>query len=371
LDVSHGAKSNQSPARLLAEALSGAWRTSPEPLNLSEEDLARITPQLLDSGAAGLLWPRARLSNLKDSPAGLSLRQAYRFQTLQSALQEQEIKQVFARLREAGVEPILVKGWAIARSYAEKGLRPSGDIDLLIRPSEIAAAAAVLKDTTPHQFNVDLKHREFAKLDGDSLEKLWDRSRLVQTIIRVLAPEDHLVFLCLHMLRHGAWRPLWLCDIAAALESRPSGFDWRVCLGGNRRQSGWVASAIKLAHDLVGADLHDTPFAGSATPLPGWLPREVLKQWENPNPMERMALDYRAPLARSLTRPAYLAGEIRARWPNPIEATISVGGPLNGLPRFPFQIGNGLVRLARFMAGPGRQVPRYGRGLSGAGDASE
>src|SRR5262249_10311897 len=219
-----------------------------------------------------------------------------------------------------GVEPILVKGWAAARSYSERGLRPSGDIDLLIRPSQMSAATNILRSGRPGRFNVDLRHREFSKLDSSRLEDLWDRSRLVGPGIRVLGPEDALAFLCLHMLRHGAWRPLWLCDIAAELESRPTGFDWSVCLDG-RRQSGWIACAIKLAHQLVGAELNDAPVANSAARLPGWLVRQVLKQWENPDPHDRMALDYRAPLANCLARPATLASEIRARWPNPIEAT--------------------------------------------------
>jgi hypothetical protein len=337
---------------LLARAISGAWRSSPQPLDTSAEDLEQITPQLLQSGAAGLVWWRARLSGLKESPAAVLLRQAYRFQTLQSVLQEQEIAQIFAHLRAAGVDPILVKGWAVARSYAEKGLRPSGDIDLLIRPSQLAAAAELLAAAPPQNYNVDLRHREFAKLDDNSMDKLWDRSRLVRvgnSDVRVLGPEDHLVFLCLHMLRHGAWRPLWMCDIGAELESRPAGFDWDLCLGGRLRESDWVACAIKLAHQLVEVRVDDTPLAGYARRLPSWLVREVLKQWENPNPVERMPLDYREPLARSLAKPASLFREIRARWPNPIEATISVGGPLNELPRLPFQIGNGLVRFARFI----------------------
>jgi hypothetical protein len=230
---------------------------------------------------------------------------------------------------------------------------------LLIRPSQAEAAAAeVIESMPPAEFNVDFRHREFDKLDRDCLEKLWDRSRLVVSGIRVLGAEDHLAFICLHMLRHGGWRPLWLCDIAAELESRPEDFDWTVCLG-NRRQGGWIARAIGLAHQLIGADVNDTPMASSAARSPAWLVREVLKQWANPDPRERMALDYRASFAKSLAglslaTPSSLAAEIRARWPNPIQATISVGGPLNDLPRLPFQIGDGLVRLTRWMAGSGR-----------------
>jgi hypothetical protein len=346
----------ESNASLLAAALRGAWRRSPEPLDVSEQELGQVTDQLLVSGAAGLVWWRARLSSLKHCPAAEPLKHAYRYQTLQSDLQEQEIALIFTRLRERGIEPILVKGWAIAQSYAEQGLRPPGDIDLLVKPVDLAAATGLLTGGPPSQFNVDLRHREFATLDGQGLEALWARSRLVRRDIRILASEDHLAFLCLHMLRHGAWRPLWLCDVAAALESRPAGFDWNLCLGGGRR-SGWVKSALVLANQLVGARLIDTPVAASSHRLPRWLVREVLRQWERPVPAERMPLDYRPRLAKTLGKPAALAREIRARWPNPIEATISVRGPLNELPRLPFQIGHGLVRLARFMQAAASKGP--------------
>jgi hypothetical protein len=364
--LKHTIKTNDSTGRLVARVLRGAWRRSPEPLDVNEQELERISPQLLVSGAAGLVWPRARLSDLKQSAVGSILRQAYRFQILQAELQAREIAGIFATLRSAGVEPILIKGWATARCYAEKGLRPSGDIDLLIRPSQAATAAEVIGWTPPNGFNVDFHHREFDKLDPDCLEKLWDRSRLVVSGIRVLGAEDHLAFICIHMLRHGAWRPLWLCDIAAELESRPPDFDWTVCLG-SRRQAGWIARAIGLAHQLIGAEVNDTPMARSAARSPAWLVREVLKQWANPDPRERMALDYRAPFVKSLATlsmatPSSLAAEVRARWPNPIQATISVGGPLNDLPRLPFQIGNALVRLRKLVAASG--VRRSGRRVS-------
>jgi len=345
---SAASKAKEPAAGLLARVLSGTWRSSPRPLDVAQQDLTRIMPQLLCSGAAGLAWSRVRLSSLKESPAASLLRQAYRFQTLQAALQERELVEVFGNLRSAGIEPILVKGWAIACSYAEKGLRPSGDFDLLIQPSQMAAATAALRVSRPRTFNVDLQHREFAKLEPNSLNAIWNRSRLVEHDIRVLCPEDHLRFLCLHMLRHGAWRPLWLCDISAELESRPAGFDWGLCLRG-RRQAGWIACAIRLANQLIGADINETPASIGRYRLPEWLVREVLQQWENPDPLERMALDYREPIAKSLANPARLGEEIRARWPNPIQATIGVGGPLNELPRLPFQIGDGLVRLAKLL----------------------
>jgi hypothetical protein len=47
---------------------------------------------------------------------------------------------------------------------------------------------------------------------------------------------------------------------------------------------------------------------------------------------------FRAFVAR-LGHPAELWSEARLRWDRPIEATLEVGAPMNGLPRWPFQVG--------------------------------
>jgi len=79
--------------------------------------------------------------------------------------------------------------------------------------------------------------------------------------VRVLGPEDNLRFLCLHFLQHGGGRALWLCDVAAAVENSPSGFDWNLCLGTQPAVRNWVASVISLAKELIGAKIDDTPIA--------------------------------------------------------------------------------------------------------------
>jgi hypothetical protein len=47
---------------------------------------------------------------------------------------------------------------------------------------------------------------------------------------------------------------------------------------------------------------------------------------------------FRAFVAR-LGHPAELWSEARLRWDRPIEATLEVRGPMNGLPRWSFQVG--------------------------------
>lgn len=301
-------------------------------------------PLLLQTGAAGLAWWRIRPSPLASNRALDELHQAYRLIALQAAVHELRVARAFAALRAARVEAVLAKGWAMARLYPDPGLRPYGDIDLYVRHEQHAAALEALED--PQGEGIDL-HRGFAELDDRRPDELVARSR-VETLqgveVRVFGPEDHIRLVALHMLRHGVLRPLWLCDVALALESRPLDFDWHAFASGSRRRSAWVRSAFGLAHALLGARLDGVPMAEGAARLPRWLVPAVLRQWSLFVPPHGS----RAPMAASLGHPAAFLRGLLLRWPNPVEATVGVGGPFNGLPRLPFQIGDCLLRTAQF-----------------------
>jgi hypothetical protein len=175
---------------------------------------------------------------------------------------------------------------------------------------------------------------------------LYARSQLVQlgeVDVRILGPEDHLRLLCLHLLRHGADRPLWLCDIGVALESRPADFDWDYCMSGSRRRSEWVACALGLAHHLLGARLDNVPAAWRAYNLPHWLVPAVLRQWarESSRPSTLALADLR--------HPGRVFHQLREHWPNPIEATMRLRGKPNNVPRLPIQLGDYLLRA--FLSG--------------------
>ena len=323
--------------KLVASILAGAWRRSPPPLSLSSADLAEITPLLLRTGAASLGWWRVRDSDLRTCSPALELRQAYRLHTLQAGLHERRIVRAIALLSSAGVEPLLAKGWAAARLYPERGLRPYGDIDLWVRARQHAAAVAILSSPAGERLRVDL-HREIRLVEclDRSWDELYDRSRLLplgEAQVRIPGPEDHLRLLCLHMFRHGAWRPLWLCDIGAALEGLPADFDWDLCLRGNPRRSDWVACAIGLAHQLLDARVDGTSVAGRTRHLPRWLLAAVLRQWGAAEHYMNSPS-----MAFCLGHPARALKALRLRWPNPIQATVALGGPFNDLPRFPFQL---------------------------------
>jgi len=341
-----------SRSKLLAKLLYHSWRTSILSLQISESELAAIIPLLTGSGASALASARIRDSNLRNSAPALDLQQAHRLHAVHAAAFEEDLTNVITLLRNAGVEPILAKGWAVARLYPDTSLRPYGDIDLYVRPGQYSSAMRVLASPEGKRFVVDL-HEGFDSSEGISIDALYERSRLVSLAdvkVRVPCDEDHLRILCLHFLRHGAWRPLWLCDIAVAVETRAPEFDWDICLGTNPRRADWVACSIGLAHRLLGAEIAGTPVVDRAQTLPAWLISNVLKQWETPYSMSQPPVNYAAPMSKYLRDPRGFLSDLRRRWPNAIEATVYTGGPFNDLPRWPFQIGECMIRTGKFLA---------------------
>ena len=332
--------------RLVASVLTQAWRLEPSPSQLSAVELAEITPFLLKTGSGGLAWWRIQHAEVGTSSAGLKLKHAYISQVLGEELQEKEIVQAFEVLRSAGIEPLLAKGWAVTRLYPGRGLRSSTDIDLCVRPQQHSMAADRLSDLVAQGCWLDL-HTEFRPLDR-TVEELYLHSQRVplgEAEIRVLGPEDQLRLLCLHMLYHGVFRPVWLCDLGMALESLPSDFDWNYFLSGKHRNSDGVLCALILAHRLLGARLpENSPLALRERHLPDWLVPSVLEQWGK---MEHYM--YSLPMAFHLRHPKGFFKALRLRWPNPIQATARVGGPFNEWPRLPFQIAECFQRTGKFL----------------------
>ena len=344
-------RTTSSIGSLLATALRGAWREPPPPAALSADELGEIIPLLLETGGGALAWWRLRHSPLAASPAGGQLKMAYRLHTLQAEVHERQIAGVVGHLRSIGLDPVLAKGWAIARLYPETGLRPYGDIDLLVGPEAFSGGR---KSTGLGGAPVDF-HERFAELDDRPLAELYRRSQLValgDVDVRVLGPEDHLRFLCLHLLRHGFWRPTWLCDVGVALDCLPEDFDWDYFLDGKSRRSSWVVCVLLVAQQLLGACL-DGPRAGRMTvELPDWLIPSVLTAWASGRPA------YRRAFISYLRRPAGVMQAVRQRWPSRIQASASWRTPSSKLPALTIQAWDFTALAVQLVLRRGRVVGR-------------
>lgn len=348
--------------QLIARALTGSWRwTDLPPFDLSELELDQITPLLMGSGATALGWRVIRDTPLRESSSGELLHQGHRLQSLQAEIQEQKIEKVFRLLREASIDAVLAKGWLAAGLYPDRTLRPYGDIDICVRHEDHKAVMELFSSPDASDCWIDL-HHQFSEIGNRSVEELFSRSKthtLGQEQVRVLSDEDHAALLSIHLLKHGAWRPLWLCDVAAAMESPSPTFDWNVCLGTDKTRASWIMSAFSLAHRLLGAKTDKLSFNVGSLALPNWLVETVLRQWSNPFAAFQPPMSHPVPMSDLLRKPSGLVDGLRQRWPNPIIATISVHGRLNELPRLPYQLANCISRVVRLVVPGGNELPEH------------
>jgi len=327
--------------------LADSWREVLPALEMTAEELAAVTPALLQTGSGALGWRRVRDSHWRNSSAASELQQAYRIHAVQTVLHEVQIKETIELLRSNGVEPILVKGWAIARSYFEPGLRPYGDIDLCVNPDQYLMARRLVNELAPRDVRVDL-HEGFVRFGHESWNELYSRCRYLEiggVEVRTPGPEHHLRLLCFHFLREGAWRPLWLCDVAVATEMRPADFDWSLCVGTRKNSSDYIGCTLILAKDLLRANINGIPDALLAKQMPAWLRPAVLKEWR----VRSMYQRHRFPLTSFWRRPITTLRKIRNHWPGPIEATISLTAAFDETPRWPLQVGSCFMRIHDFL----------------------
>lgn len=341
--------------RILSRLHWQCWRADPPPLEVEPAELVAVLPILIRSGSVGLVWPRLRGQLDPSGAIAMALEHAYDTQVAHNETCQCEIARSVTRLREAGIDALLIKGWAVSRLYPAPVVRPAGDIDLVVRHVDYARATDILTGPDALPITVGLDLQDESTWHDRPGEEFWDRAARIEVDdVPVLTPaaEDHLRLLCLHFLRHGGRRPLWLCDVALALESRPGNFEWERFLGTGSVRRGWLMTALGLTQGLVGA-VHDGP---NCPYSPDWLVAEIHRQWERNDPIPHEVFNELA------ANPQGIAQTFRSRWPPPIRATWILGAPFNNVPRVPIQV----LAYAKLVSGYAihrfpRQVRRYRR----------
>ena len=329
--------------RLVARILSGSWLPSPPPPDFSAKELKSVAPILHRQGSSGLAWARIRGTPLAEAPEAVLLHDGFRYHTLRVRLLEKQLATLVPLFREHGVEPVLGKGWGVGRLYPEPGRRPYGDLDFLVRSSELEAARKALAVQAGRVPAVEI-HKVFNELEDRSQEDLFKSSNLEpldEVPIRVFSPENHLRLLSLHGLEHGLCRPLWLCDVALFLENLPEDFDWGDAMSGDPWLSEGVRCSLGLARELLGVDLEaaGVPAGWRDPPLPSWLAPAALEAFG----AEAHYMDLLHP-GELLLRPRQLARAARLRWANPLEVTFRRRAPWNDRPRLSYQLQDYLIR---------------------------
>jgi hypothetical protein len=326
----------KSNGELVGRVLAGSWRRDPGSAVLSARQVAQVSPLLVYSGSAALGW--RRLKSLDAASEVAQIRGVAQRLVFEDVMRVSSLSQILGLLNGVGVTPLLMKGWALSQLYAEPYLRPYGDFDLLVRREDLEVTRETLfrhslpgasslarnnfaVDCEPkgRLHNVDL-HAQLSASYALSNDELFGHAQPVSLPeggdMLVPAPEHHLRIVILHLLKHGAWKPLWLCDVASLLEALDADFDWSLAMPDDPALRDWMAVTIGAAHALLGGDIDHLPRGAAATP-PAWFTAAILKEWRAP-----FAFRFLSPRGAAVRDPRrWLA----ANWPNPIRAAFRRG----------------------------------------------
>jgi hypothetical protein len=246
-------------------------------LNLA--DLHGITPLLAHNLTNNFTADRIPENYLKQ------LRQIYTNNLFRNVTLSNELKKVLSVFSQHGIPAIVLKGTPLAEYlFGNPGLRSVGDMDILVPPEKLNLAGFLLMEmgyrqtVAPQAWEHPFHEAPYCKLSHFPLiielhwnlddERLvafpqnvfWHRARWLQiqeSPIKVLSPEDYLVYLSNHLFKHTTHRLRLLNDIAELLKKHNGTLDWNYI---RESTCSWeietvVYYALKRAQELLGAPL--------------------------------------------------------------------------------------------------------------------
>ena len=199
-----------------------------------------------------------------------------------------ELLRLLALFESCGISAIAYKGPVLAIMYGDLALREFDDLDILLRPSDMRVARALVLEcgyrshielsatqdaaylrshhalgfvSADGRVDIELHHRIRPEFFGFPLDtqEVWARSQMVRMggrELRSLSKTDLLLILSAHGTAHCWDRLSWICDIAE-LVRRDKDVDWENLhrtariLGSGRM----LRLALILARDLLGASV--------------------------------------------------------------------------------------------------------------------
>ncbi len=289
-------------------------------------DLARLgnlldeasAPDLLDlaeeHGVIAQLAAILRHYDAELEPPGIAqkIRDTHRAQVLTSLKLTAELFRLVDVFRTSKLDAMLVKGPMLAlRSYGDAGARHYGDLDFVLRQSDILRATelmiaagyqpeipldAIRAQKIPGQYlfvrvtapllvelHTERTMRYFPR--GLPVEQFFSRRQFVSVDgqeIPALSIEDELILICIHGAKH-LWERLTLVADVAAFTARQTGLNWERCfatargIGADRM----LRAGLLLARSLLRAPLPlnilervqaDSQAVRLAAQIAAWLP---------------------------------------------------------------------------------------------------
>ena len=264
--------------------------------NMAGLDWERLIESATKHGVRPLLYER--LSALPAS-AGVPdavlacLRESFLVNSLRNGLLYRDLKTAVDVFQQRSIPVIVLKGAHLAQLvYKSIGSRQMADIDLLVRPEDLARAAEALLEggyaceveprnieawriqhpgshhlpyfTKPPYPRLELHWTIGAPPNSSEAPDVWADAqsvRIAEVETQVLSPEDLLIHLCLHCRRHWfsqGLRPVY--DLSAAVRRYQVDLDWNKVLAKARawHAERWVHLGFWLGETLLQAPVPDS-----------------------------------------------------------------------------------------------------------------
>ena len=196
-----------------------------------------------------------------------------------------ELFRVLECFAASGIDVLVTKGPALSvRCYGKPDMRQYGDIDLIVRESDIRRATQAMIDLK-HEPRVPVSAIDAKKSPGEyvfrkpgtdiliefhtertfryhprrlPIEELFQRRAFVAIDGRdvpALSPEDELVLICVHGAKHFWERLMWTADVAALISKQVP--DWSRAMAAAQEVGAEriLRLGLRLASDVLGAQL--------------------------------------------------------------------------------------------------------------------
>jgi Uncharacterised nucleotidyltransferase len=231
----------------------------------------RVLAMIRAEGIAPLCGYHIKRRHLEDGSAGHEVVNGlvgdYYRNTAKNLWRLTRLRPLLVSFDRAGVPVLLLKGASLALSvYPEVGLREMSDVDLLIRPEQLSAADALLREAgyrpidqaaidlakPPYEhlttfdyrdpegvkpaihlhwclINSTVPHADYSRrIDLDGIWARAGRASLDGLSVMELSPGDAVLYLCEHAMRvsHSMSRLIWMADLAWLIHRKGHQVAW-------------------------------------------------------------------------------------------------------------------------------------------------
>lgn len=209
------------------------------------------------------------------------LKRAYAMQCLRNTHLRSALDEILTKLTQADIPVILLKGIFLSEVvYADPGLRPMADLDLLVRRGDLQSTTKILEELgfqpireseeeievrfqqhmPPYSRNGVVVEAHWSIANPESphrvdLDGLWQRVRPIIGMDGLgLSPEDLVLHLSMHVAQHNFRLQLrGLCDLQEVIDFYSPSLDWTAVAN---RSLDWQAGravylALTFSRDLL------------------------------------------------------------------------------------------------------------------------